>query len=287
MKSIGRGSGSRAGMGFWLLLLAFAGLSPCLRAEVVFYNPDGQPLPFETFEEVETFLKTADIVWKEKLAAGTNKEKRKILLERDGVSAHAILRTGYEIKEVPGGDFVDSFYSEIAAYRLSRMLGLTNVPPAVRRKGGSIQIWVEKATTDKARREEGSEPEDPVAFDQQLMNMGVFDNLIANTDRNPGNILIGGDGKVWFIDHTRSFAGQRELKYPQRIRGCDRQMWRNLQGLSDAEISEAMRPYVRRYRDELLVRRRLVVEAIRGLITRQGEDSVLFDLPRDSSATPE
>ncbi len=277
MKRIAHGSGSRAGVGFWLLVLALVGLSSGLQAEVVFLDPEGEPLPFESFEDVESFLKTADIVWKEKLAEGTNKRKRKIMLEKDGVQAHAILRTGYEVKDSPGGGFVDSCHSEVAAYQLSRLLGLESVPPAVRRKGGSIQIWVENATTDASRREKGAEPEDPVAFEQQVQVMGVFDNLIANTDRNPGNILIDGEGKVWFIDHTRSFAGQEVLKYPERITGCDRQVWDRLRGLSDSELREAMRPYLRQYQNALLVRRQLVVQAIQGLIDSQGENEVLFD----------
>jgi len=277
MKRIAHGSGSRAGVGFWLLVLALVGLSSGLQAEVVFLDPEGEPLPFESFEDVESFLKTADIVWKEKLAEGTNKRKRKIMLEKDGVQAHAILRTGYEVKDSPGGGFVDSCHSEVAAYQLSRLLGLESVPPAVRRKGGSIQIWVENATTDASRREKGAEPEDPVAFEQQVQVMGVFDNLIANTDRNPGNILIDGEGKVWFIDHTRSFAGQEVLKYPERITGCDRQVWDRLRGLSDSQLREAMRPYLRQYQNALLVRRQLVVQAIQGLIDSQGENEVLFD----------
>ena len=280
MKRIDRRSGSRAGVGFWFLVLALIGLSPSLQAEVVFYDPDGEPLPFKTLEEVEDFLDTADIVWKEKLESGTNKRKRKIMLEKGGVQAHAILRTGYEVKESPGGGFVDSCHSEVAAYELSRLLGLESVPPAVRRKGGSIQIWVENATTDASRRKKGVEPEDPAAFEQQIQVMGVFDNLIANTDRNPGNILIDGDGKVWFIDHTRSFAGQTELKYPDRITGCDQEMWKRLQALSDAELTEAMRPYLRLYRNELLVRRQLVVQAIQSQIDSEGEDAVLFESAR-------
>jgi hypothetical protein len=278
MKWIGRSSGPRAGVGIGFLVLALAGLPSSLQAEAVFYDPDGKPLPFETFEEVEEFLETADIVWKEKLESGTNKEKRKILLEKDGVQAHAILRTGYEVKDTPGGGFVDSCHSEVAAYRLSRLLGLESVPPAVKRKGGSIQIWIEKATTDASRRKSGTEPEDPIAFEQQLQMMNAFDNLIANTDRNPGNILIDAEGKIWFIDHTRSFAGQRELKYPEKITGCDRQVWERLRTLSDSEVKEAMRPYLRRYQNELLVRRQLVVDVIQSQIDLEGEDAVLFVL---------
>jgi hypothetical protein len=39
-----------------------------------------------------------------------------------------------------------------------------------------------------------------------------------------------------------------------------------------------MRPYLRRYQNELLVRRQLVVEALRAQIASRGEDAVLFEL---------
>lgn len=35
----------------------------------------------------------------------------------------------------------------------------------------------------------------------------IFDDWIANVDRNPGNLLIGGPGEVWLIDHGHSFTG--------------------------------------------------------------------------------
>ena len=244
-----------------------------------FLGVDGQPLPFETYPEVEAFLENADIVWKEKLAAGTNKHKRKIKLQEGSDEAHAILRTSYEIKSTPGGGFVDSYMSELAAYRLALLLGLDNVPPVVRRKGGSMQIWIENATTDAARRKAGEEPADPVTFEKQVQNMAVFDNLIANSDRNPGNIIIDSRNKVWFIDQTRSFAGQKELKYPDKITGCSRQLWDKLQSVSDGDILDAVGPYVKNYSAELLYRRDLLVDAIKARIASEGEASFLFDQP--------
>jgi hypothetical protein len=38
-----------------------------------------------------------------------------------------------------------------------------------------------------------------------------------------------------------------------------------------------MRPYLRQYQNELLVRRQLVVQAIQSQIDSLGEDAVLFD----------
>lgn len=245
--------------------------------EPKFYDKDGNPLGFQSYAEVEAFLKDSAIVWKEKMSAGTNKQKRKVMLQEGNRNARAILRSSYDLKDTPGGGFVDSYMSELAAYRLALLLGLDNVPPVVRRKGGSMQIWIENATTDAMRRDAGEEPADPVGFEQQVMDMYVFDNLIANTDRNPGNIIIDSHGKVWFIDQTRSFAGQTELRYPDKITGCSRGFWEKLQSVSDAEIREAVGPYVKNYMSELLTRRKMLVDAVAAKIQSQGEETFLFD----------
>lgn len=257
-------------------VLAAEGSARPAAAQARFLDPDGNELPFATYGEVEQFLADADIVSKDKIAAGTNKNKRRVVLEKNGQRARAVLRTSYEIKDAPGGGFVDSYKSELAAYEMAKLLGLDNVPPVVQRKGGSLQIWIENATTDAHRRNAEQEPVDPLRFEAQIRDMNVFDNLIANTDRNPGNILIDENGKVWFIDHTRSFAGQLELKYPDKVTGCSEFLWKRLREVTDAEIRDAVGPYARSYVDELLVRRRLLVELIAAKIAEVGVEDVIF-----------
>ena len=41
--------------------------------------------------------------------------------------------------------------------------------------------------------------------------MYVFDELIQNRDRNPGNSLWTTDWKLWLIDHTRAFRPDVEI----------------------------------------------------------------------------
>ena len=272
---------ARRFVGLWgivgLVVVALSAPAGAGSIEPVFYDKDGKALAFKSYDEVEGFLKDSAIVWKEKMTSGTNKNKRKVMLQDGGKNVRAILRSSYEHKDTPGGGFVDSYMSELAAYEMALLLGLDNVPPVVRRKGGSMQIWIEKATTDKARRDAEEEPADPVGFEQQVQNMYIFDNLIANTDRNPGNIIIDSHGKVWFIDQTRSFAGQTELRYPDKITGCSRSLWGRLQSVSDAEIREAVGPYVKGYMDQLLSRRKMLVDAMARRIQEQGEENFLFD----------
>lgn len=267
----------------WVCMMMILGVAtgmtsdPAGAVEPQFYDKDGKLLAFESYDEVESFLEDSAIVWKEKMSAGTNKHKRQVMLQEGGKNARAILRTSYDLKDTPGGGFVDSYTSELAAYRLALLLGLDNVPPVVRRKGGALQIWIENATTDAALRKAGEEPPDPERFRRQVMNMIVFDNLIANTDRNPGNIIIDSHGKVWFIDQTRSFAGQEDLRYPEKIAGCGRQLWARLQSVSDDEIRDAVGQYVKDYMPALLKRRQMLVDAMAEQIQTQGEDKFLFD----------
>ena len=265
-----------AGLSCLMVGMGLITLSEPTRAQTQWLDPDGRPLPFETDEQVLDFLSAAEFVWKEKMKAGTNKKKRKVLLERDGVRAHAIHRTGYEVKHIAGGGFVDSYESEIAAYNLSRLLGLDSVPPVVRRKGGSLQLWIEGATTEASRLKADAPPPDPESYERQMQNLRVFDNLIANTDRNPGNILLTDDGRVWFIDHTRSFAGQEELRNPDSITGCEVELWNRLRSLTEDEVSASIKAYVGPYLDALMIRRDLLVELIEERIREQGESEFLF-----------
>lgn len=265
-----------AGLSCLFFSFGLVALPDSMRAQAEWLDADGNPLPFETDEEVLDFLSSADFVWKEKLKAGTNKKKRKVLLEREGVRAHAIHRTGYEVKHIAGGGFVDSYESEIAAYNLSKLLGLDSVPPVVRRKGGSLQLWIEGAMTEASRLKADEPPPDPVRYERQMQNLRVFDNLIANTDRNPGNILLTEDGKVWFIDHTRSFAGQEELRNPDAITGCDVELWNRLRSVNKDEVQAAIKGYVGPYLDALMIRRDRLVELIGDKIQEQGESEFLF-----------
>lgn len=260
-----------------LMTVLAAGTTAALAA-VPYLDAEGNPLPVDTEEEVLEFLQTAKIVSKAKLGEGTNKSKRKIVLEKDGVRCNAVLRTGYKVVASGDSGFVDSYLSEVAAYELSRLLGFDNVPAVVRRKGGSIQIWIENARTVRDILEEDELPYADESVEQQRQIMIAFDNLIANTDRNPGNILIDENDKVWFIDHTRSFAGQEELRQPDALTGFDRDIWQTLQSLPDQAIEEAVGPYVRGYMPELLERRDLLVEEINRRIAAEGADNFLFTL---------
>ena len=241
----------------------------------------GGYLPFETERQTLEFLDRADVVEIEKMSAGTNKKKRKVELAGNGLRIRAIHRTTFDYREMATVGFVDSYLSELAAYELADLLGIGRVPAVVLRKvkgagKGSLQLWIEGATTEADRLRDEIEPPDPERYRQQMDVLRVFDNLIANTDRNPGNILFDSDWRIWFIDHTRSFAGYTELREPDKVQRYERGLWQRLQSVTDGEIRRRVEPYAPRYVAELLERRRLLVDLIRQRIAEHGEESVLF-----------
>lgn len=67
-----------------------------------------------------------------------------------------------------------------------------------------------------------------------MSRVRVFTQLIADTDRNTGNLLIDADWKIWMIDFTRAFRHSRALAAPGDLQTCDRALLSKLRSLSSA-----------------------------------------------------
>lgn len=252
-----------------------------------FHGPDGELLPFQSDEEVLDFLKTAKVVDRKEVGSGVSGTLR-VLLERDGVRAHAAFRT-VEVrrpkvelgKKILYG-FHDSYRYEVAAYELARLLGLDNVPPAVlRRIGGvygSLQIWIEDAMTEGERERRQIFPPDYDDFYRQKHVMRLFDRLIYNFDRNQGNILIDRNWRLWLIDHTRSFNNSADVAGIGSVTVCEREFWERLQALDEEVLRERLGPYLSHRQIRSLVKRReKAIAYVTGLIDQLGRDAVIFE----------
>ena len=249
---------------------------------------DERPLPFADDGEILDYLRNAEIVSIESIPVGTTKP-RKVLLERGGVRAHAIFRDVDMIIErvwLNDGSFHmrlrDAAVFEVAAYRMSLLLGFENVPPAVMRRvddtAGSLQLWVENAVTEDGRRERGGELPDRSAWFDQFQAMFLFDFVIGNVDRNTGNYLTDAGGKLWMIDHTRAFQMHLDGWSPDRFGVVRRSLWERLSTLErttvDAALGDVLDPYER---DQLWDRVESLVGHLREQIAARGEASVLID----------
>lgn len=248
---------------------------------------EGNALSFQSDEEILEFLSTARVVSSKGIGEGIN-GVRKVLLEKDGVRAHSAFRAVTVEKHfmrmangITKLNFRDDCRFELVAYRLSRLLGLDNVPPVVERRvnrrPGTLQIWVENAMMEKKRWKEGIQPPNKLIWSYQWQIIHIFDNLIYNEDRNLGNILIDSQWKLWMIDHTRAFRRHTELRSPEQIRFCSRTLWETLKRLDLKLLEKEFDGILKTTEMEALLKRRdLIVQHLQTLMQDRNPGSVLF-----------
>ncbi|MFQ5818087.1 MAG: hypothetical protein ACE5H2_09075, partial [Terriglobia bacterium] len=264
-------------------------LEPPASSAQVWLDPDGKPLPFTSDAEVLEFLRTARVVRMRELGRGITRPYR-VLLEKDGLRMHAIFhdvnqeksvvtlqRTGTQI------GFRDTYKFQVAGYELGRLLGLDSVPPAIERKirgkRGSLAAWVENTFDRRAMKERKISPPNPLRWNQQIYIMWIFDRLIENTDRTLENVLIDQNWKVWMIDHTRAFRRSPDVKTPEAIVQCERNLWEKLRTLDEEVVKQQLKKYLRSSEIKALLKRReKLVNHIQKLIEERGEAGVLYTL---------
>ncbi|MBN9494547.1 SCO1664 family protein [bacterium] len=129
---------------------------------------------------------------------------------RDGEVFGAIYKPGRG--ERPLWDFPEGLYPrEVAAYRLSQLLGWTFVPPTVLREGpegpGSLQLYIQHDANEHFFVQR-----DRAELHPQLQRMCVFDLVANNADRKGGHCLLDAQGHIWGIDHGLCFHEQYKLR---------------------------------------------------------------------------
>lgn len=285
-----------AGRGGLAVVVAAAALAGALVSQAkapsapMWHGADGSALPFQQPEEIEDFLATATIVENKGIKTGTT-GPRKLLLELNGVRAHAKFNSVDELKHRGptnlGGftvaDVRDYHLYNCAAYRVDLLLGLGRVPPSVPRtvgrRSGTVTLWIEHTLMEKHRQAKRIEPPDPYHWEQQKRIMYVFDNLIGNMDRNLGNILVDRSWNLWFIDHTLAFVTSPLLPNPNGARKCERRLYERLRDLEPSTIRRELEPFLDPAEiDALLARRDKILERLDAEIAARGERLVLFDL---------
>jgi hypothetical protein len=257
--------------------------------DYVWRDVDGNPLPFQDTATILEALRTAEIVEQEQMSRGIAKNV-KLLLEYEGVRFKAVLRMiDVTEKEKTGSlrmvvKYRDSHIFEAAAFELSELLGLGRVPPTVQRglagHDGTVQIWMEGVAPEDVMLKEGRlTPPDKVSWWRQKGLMWVFDALIANTDRNQGNLLIDEDWNLWFIDHTRAFRETSSLMEVDELDRCERKLWNALQQADEDEIRARLEPFLTsKEMTKLFLRRDKLIKHFQKKIRKKGEEKVIYDL---------
>jgi hypothetical protein len=237
-----------------------------------------------SLERIETFLRSAPIVSVRKIGTGVTKPSRATL--DDGALRHdAHIQTVHSCEEITRGGqrqrqrVCDSYKYNLAAYELGKLLGISSIPPCVERRfdgrDAAFTWWIEDAVTFAEMKERSMNPPDGAAWNREQWIVGVFDELIYNTDRNRGNLLVDPGWRIWIIDHTRAFRTDRRLRDPgllSRMR-LDASLLASLHELTRESLERCCGAY-------------LTSEEMKGVLARRDGIVARFDSQGDLSLRP-
>src|SRR5579859_6798970 len=157
--------------------------------------------PALTKEQIKHFLLTAKVIKSAPAHKGITNTLRLTLT--DGTITHDAhfqsIDEHASTKEIAGRmelNFVDSYKYNIAAYQLAEMLGLDDIVPVyVERKWngekGSFGWWLPVKMDEADRVKRKITAPDADSWNKQMYKIRVLDQLVADTDANLTNVLIG------------------------------------------------------------------------------------------------
>lgn len=224
----------------------------------------------------EHFLLTADIVSEQYAGKGVTNSQKAMLT--DGTVSHAAhiqtidiyrpLFHGRSGSTEP--DFKDCWKFNVAAYRLAKLLGLTDMTPVsveriVNGTPAAVTWWVDGVLMDDRERvSRNIHPPDVEHWNYQVNTIRAFDALIYNTDRSQDNLLIDTHWHLWMIDHTRAFRKWKTLRNPAMLAQCPLGMLIALETLRREDVERELGPFLTPEEiDGLMARRDLIVEQVK------------------------
>jgi hypothetical protein len=223
--------------------------------------------------EIEQLLAQGKVAKLEDVPIGVTKPQRATLEGSPLRFAWKPLTPGYS------KGFMESYKAEIAAYKLDRLLQLNMVPPIVERnmngRNGAAVYWVENVRGWSVEKPpQGPEP----SWSLQLTRMKMFDLLIANIDRNQGNLIYDSDWHLFLIDHSRAFIGKKDLKGIAPLGRVDRELWNRMAALTLEDLDRTLEKWVgNNEKKALLIRRDLMAKEIAAKIAKQGEKFTFYN----------
>jgi hypothetical protein len=109
-----------------------------------------------------------------------------------------------------------------------------------------------------------------------MQRLRVFSQLVQDTDRNLGNVLITPDWKLIMIDFSRAFRLLPTIK-EQEITRCDRRLLEAMEQLQLDALEKATSGYLTNDEAKAVIARRdLIVAYVHKLVAEKGEKAVLY-----------
>jgi hypothetical protein len=235
--------------------------------------PPAAPL---TDAQIEEFLLHAKVIKSKSASKGVTGSLRATL--SDGKLTHDahIQMIDEEKAQFQGTqgtefNFRDTWRFNVAAYRLDRLIGMNMVPVSVERRFGydmgAYTWWVDDVMMEEGDRlKKKIDAPNLEAWNQQMQLVRLFDQLIANVDRNVGNLVITKDWRIFPIDHTRAFRRHHELKSPAQITRADRVVVERLKALDKETVKKSIGKYITGFElDALMARRDAILKRLDSL----------------------
>jgi hypothetical protein len=240
-----------------------------------------------TREEIEAFMRSARVTKVRESSKGVTRPLRLTL--SDGTTTHdASFQAVDERKPLMQGangqaevNFVDSWRYNLAAYRLADLLGLADMMPITieyryRNRPGSLTWWMDSLMDEGERLKKKVQPPDAARWNEDMLRMRVFMELVRDTDRNLGNVLISPEWRVIMLDFTRAFRMWPTIRANELPR-IDRALLAKLESLTEEGVTEATKEYLPSGEIAAVMKRRdLIVEHFRARVKQLGEARVLY-----------
>lgn len=276
---------------FWLrtrALVITAALASVIIPSAALAADDAALTAALTKDQIKQFLQTAQVVSSKQSSKGVTHPWR-LTLSNGTITHDASFQPIDERKPQKKFEtgrmefnFVDSYKYNIAAYRLAELIGVDDMLPVyVERKWqgqtGSLSWWLPVKMDDADRTAKKIEAPDTERWNKQMYRVRVFDELVYDTDPNLTNVLIGEDWTIWRIDFTRAFRTQKDLRGPQNLVKCDRQLLEKLRTLNRDELAAQTKSYLTKEEvNGVMARRDKIVATFDSMIAAKGEKEVLY-----------
>ncbi len=176
----------------------------------------------------------------------------------------------------------DSYHYEIAAYELTKLLGIQIIPPVIEREindmMGSLQMYVEGCFRLSNKNKADLIPPEDAKFGYSLEELAVLENL-SYCVRNDKDILV--HEKTWHVcrvDFSEAFEPKMNLIPSSEITRCSRKFFKGLTNLNNDNVRSKLKDHLNDDEIKALLKRKcLVLEKLNDLIEEKGEDEVLFE----------